>query len=152
MPPEAMVKPTKEVVNFNIQRNLIKEPFFSTWPFTSRAFAYLHCSFLPFHLSIIQSCYADEFMGSIVLFCISCLRSILQPFVNYFQALFRGGWRNDCIIHFRIMCAKRNKHLPWFQIKSSYANCIKLLFLKCVVVPLFRDLWVACDNELVIFL
>lgn len=82
MLPEVIVRPTKEVVNFNIQRNFIKGPFFSTQPFTSRAFAYLHCLFLLFHLSIVQSCYADKFMGSTVLFCISCLRSILKPFVT----------------------------------------------------------------------
>lgn len=55
-PLQAMVRPTEEVVNFYVQRNLIKEPVSSpsTEQFTSRALPYLHCLFLPSYLSIIQ--------------------------------------------------------------------------------------------------
>lgn len=47
--PEAMVRLPREVLNFNVQRNLIMEPFFSplTQQITSRASAFLHCSFPP---------------------------------------------------------------------------------------------------------
>lgn len=66
--PEAMVRLTREVLNFNIQTNLIIEPSPHPLP---RAFAFLHCLFLPFHLRIIQLCHAEEFMDVIVLFCTS---------------------------------------------------------------------------------
>ena len=56
--PEVMVRLSREALNFNIQRNLIIEPFLSllTQQITSRASTFLHCWFFfspPFHLLTI---------------------------------------------------------------------------------------------------
>lgn len=58
--PEAMARSIKEVMNFNIQRNLITEPFSlpSTQPFTSQTLAFFQFipSFLFKHNPVVMLC------------------------------------------------------------------------------------------------